>query len=214
MRRFNIVEPRSIEDACKILAEDEDVKLISGGTALLILIKHGILLPKTLVNLKKIQDATEITYDPDERAQDRRLGKYLRCRERAGGASALSVAGASLSRGGEHPHPQHGNHRRKPGACRFAIRSARRAGRLGCQRGADQTGRSANRQARGFFSSAVTRRVWSATKYSRPCGCRRRRQMPEPLISSSPRVLRKTALRRHCGVGARDQMAVSQKRAL
>ena len=65
MRRFNIVEPRSIEDACKILAEDEDVKLISGGTALLILIKHGILLPKTLVNLKKIQGATEITYDPD-----------------------------------------------------------------------------------------------------------------------------------------------------
>jgi len=55
MRRFNIVEPRSIEDACKILAEDEEVKLISGGTALLILIKHGILLPKTLVNLKKAQ---------------------------------------------------------------------------------------------------------------------------------------------------------------
>jgi carbon-monoxide dehydrogenase medium subunit len=64
MRRFNIVEPRSIEDACKILAEDEEAKLISGGTALLILIKHGILLPKTLVNLKKAQDATEITYDP------------------------------------------------------------------------------------------------------------------------------------------------------
>src|SRR5678815_4981125 len=64
MRRFNIVEPRSIEDACEILAEDDDVKLISGGTALLILIKHGILLPKTLVNLKKIKGATEITYDP------------------------------------------------------------------------------------------------------------------------------------------------------
>ena len=64
MRRFNIVEPRSIEDACKILAKDEEAKLISGGTALLILIKHGILLPKTLVNLTKVQDATEITYDP------------------------------------------------------------------------------------------------------------------------------------------------------
>ena len=64
MRRFNIVEPRSLQDACKILADDEDVKLISGGTALLILIKHGILLPKTLVNLKKIKGAAEITYDP------------------------------------------------------------------------------------------------------------------------------------------------------
>ncbi len=64
MRRFNIVEPRSIDDACKILAEDEDAKLISGGTALLILIKHGILLPQTLINLKKIKGATEIAYDP------------------------------------------------------------------------------------------------------------------------------------------------------
>ena len=64
MRRFNILEPKSIHDACKILAADEEVKLISGGTALLILIKHGILLPKTLVNLKKIQGASEISYDP------------------------------------------------------------------------------------------------------------------------------------------------------
>ena len=63
MRRFNIVEPRSLQDAGKILADDEDAKLISGGTALLILIKHGILLPKTLVNLKKIKGAAEITYD-------------------------------------------------------------------------------------------------------------------------------------------------------
>ena len=64
MRRFNIVEPRSIEEACRILGENEDAKLIGGGTALLILIKHGILLPETLINLKKIKAATEITFDP------------------------------------------------------------------------------------------------------------------------------------------------------
>lgn len=63
MRRFNIVEPRSIDGACKILADDEDAKLIGGGTALLILIKHGILLPQTLVNLKKINDGAEIIFD-------------------------------------------------------------------------------------------------------------------------------------------------------
>ena len=63
MRRFNMLEPKSIHDACEILSADEDVKLISGGTALLILIKHGIL-PKTLVNLKKIKGAAEITYEP------------------------------------------------------------------------------------------------------------------------------------------------------
>jgi carbon-monoxide dehydrogenase medium subunit len=64
MRRFNIVEPRSIEDACKLLASDDEAKLIAGGTALLIVIKHGILLPKTLVNLKKINGAAEISFDP------------------------------------------------------------------------------------------------------------------------------------------------------
>ena len=64
MRRFNIVEPRSIADACKIIGDDDEAKLIGGGTALLILIKQGILLPKTLVNLKKITGATQISYDP------------------------------------------------------------------------------------------------------------------------------------------------------
>lgn len=63
MRRFEMVEPRSLQQACAILAEKEDVKLIAGGTALLILIKHGILLPKTLVNLKKIKGAGEITFN-------------------------------------------------------------------------------------------------------------------------------------------------------
>jgi carbon-monoxide dehydrogenase medium subunit len=64
MRRFNLVEPRSIDEACRILAENEDSKLIGGGTALLILIKHGILLPQTLINLKKIKPATEVIFDP------------------------------------------------------------------------------------------------------------------------------------------------------
>ena len=62
MRRFEILEPKSIADACAILAAEEDVKLIAGGTALLILIKQGIFVPKTLINLKKVNGAAEITY--------------------------------------------------------------------------------------------------------------------------------------------------------
>ena len=31
MRRFNLLEPKSIQDACEILSADEDVKLISGA---------------------------------------------------------------------------------------------------------------------------------------------------------------------------------------
>jgi carbon-monoxide dehydrogenase medium subunit len=63
MRRFNIVEPKSIEEACRILSQEEDVKLLAGGTALLILIKQGIFVPKTLINLKKINGAAAVTYD-------------------------------------------------------------------------------------------------------------------------------------------------------
>ena len=66
MRRFEILEPKSIQEACRILSEKEDVKVIAGGTALLILIKHGVFVPKTLVNLKKIKGAEEITYNPIE----------------------------------------------------------------------------------------------------------------------------------------------------
>ena len=66
MRRFEILEPKSIAEGCKILAAEEDVKLIAGGTALLILIKQGIFVPKTLINLKKIKHAGEITYNSND----------------------------------------------------------------------------------------------------------------------------------------------------
>src|ERR671914_2299360 len=63
MRRFDILEPKSIQEACRILSQEDDVKLIAGGTALLTLIKQGIFIPKTLINLKKIQTASDISYD-------------------------------------------------------------------------------------------------------------------------------------------------------
>lgn len=63
MRLFELIEPRSIEEACEFLAENKEARPIAGGTALLILIKHGVYVPKTLVNLKKVSGASEITYD-------------------------------------------------------------------------------------------------------------------------------------------------------
>jgi carbon-monoxide dehydrogenase medium subunit len=62
MRRFELLEPRSVEEACNILSQNQDVKLIAGGTSLLILIKHGVFLPKTLINLKKIKGAADVTF--------------------------------------------------------------------------------------------------------------------------------------------------------
>jgi carbon-monoxide dehydrogenase medium subunit len=63
MRRFELVEPTSLEGACALIANNNDAIAIAGGTALLTMIKHGILVPKTLINLKKIQAASDISYD-------------------------------------------------------------------------------------------------------------------------------------------------------
>ena len=53
-----------MSEACAILANDGDARAVAGGTALLTIIKQGLLLPKSLVNLKKISDASMITFDP------------------------------------------------------------------------------------------------------------------------------------------------------
>jgi aerobic carbon-monoxide dehydrogenase medium subunit len=64
MRKFDLIEPRSLAEACAILADDCNAKAVAGGTALLTIIKQGLLLPKSLVNLKKISDGAAITFDP------------------------------------------------------------------------------------------------------------------------------------------------------
>jgi aerobic carbon-monoxide dehydrogenase medium subunit len=63
MRHFELVEPGTLKEACALLSDNEEAKVIAGGTALLTLIKHGIFVPKTLVNLKKIKSASDISYD-------------------------------------------------------------------------------------------------------------------------------------------------------
>ena len=63
MRHFELVEPGTLKEACALLSDNEEAKVIAGGTALLTLIKHGIFVPKTLVNLKKIKAASDISYD-------------------------------------------------------------------------------------------------------------------------------------------------------
>jgi carbon-monoxide dehydrogenase medium subunit len=64
MRRFDLVEPKTLREACAILADDADAKPVAGGTALLTIIKQGLLMPTMLVNLKKIRDGAKINFDP------------------------------------------------------------------------------------------------------------------------------------------------------
>jgi carbon-monoxide dehydrogenase medium subunit len=63
MRRFELLEPRSLEEAISLLEQQPEAKVIAGGTALLILIKHGVYIPGTLINLKKVQGASEVSFD-------------------------------------------------------------------------------------------------------------------------------------------------------
>jgi carbon-monoxide dehydrogenase medium subunit len=64
VRRFDLLEPDSFPAASAALLEHPEAKAIAGGTALLILIKHGVYLPETLVNLRKIPGMAEISWDP------------------------------------------------------------------------------------------------------------------------------------------------------
>ncbi len=63
MRNFDLLEPKTVAEACRMLDASEDVRPVSGGTALLILVKQGLLRPQTLVNLKKLEGANAITRD-------------------------------------------------------------------------------------------------------------------------------------------------------
>ena len=63
MRNFDLLEPKNVAEACEMLDAGEDVRPVSGGTALLILVKQGLLRPRTLVNLKKLEGADAIVRD-------------------------------------------------------------------------------------------------------------------------------------------------------
>ena len=64
MRQFDLIEPKTLHEACSLLDENADAQVVAGGTALLTIIKQGLLLPKLLVNLKKVRDASEISFAP------------------------------------------------------------------------------------------------------------------------------------------------------
>lgn len=64
MRRFQVVEPDSLEAAIAALETNPDARPIAGGTALLVLVKQGVYLPTIFVNLRKISGLAGIAFDP------------------------------------------------------------------------------------------------------------------------------------------------------
>jgi carbon-monoxide dehydrogenase medium subunit len=56
MNRFELVEPRSLEEAFSLLDRDDPaVRPIAGGTAMLLMMKSGLFRPLRLVSLRKVQ---------------------------------------------------------------------------------------------------------------------------------------------------------------
>ncbi|MBI2953478.1 MAG: xanthine dehydrogenase family protein subunit M [Chloroflexi bacterium] len=64
--------PGSLQDACALLsAYKQEARVLAGGTDLLVKMKHRRLLPKYLVNIKRVPDLDYITY---EEKQGLRIG--------------------------------------------------------------------------------------------------------------------------------------------
>ena len=61
---FEHLEPRSLEEALGFLAKHkEQAKIIAGGTELLVSMKHGLLAPAYLVNLKAVRELDFVSED-------------------------------------------------------------------------------------------------------------------------------------------------------
>lgn len=66
MRRFEYFEPRSVEEACRILStSDGKVMILAGGTDLVPKMKTGVLRPDAIVNIKRISGLDSIKEDGD-----------------------------------------------------------------------------------------------------------------------------------------------------
>lgn len=64
--KFEHVQPESLEEALNLLGEyGEEAKVIAGGTDILVSMKHGLLTPRYLINLKEIPELDFVTYDEE-----------------------------------------------------------------------------------------------------------------------------------------------------
>lgn len=67
---FTLHNPTTVDEACLMLSDfGDEAAPISGGTAILILMKSGLYAPKHLINLKALRELSEIRFDPKEGLQ-------------------------------------------------------------------------------------------------------------------------------------------------
>jgi len=62
MRYFDYVEPKTLDEACHVLKDHEEAKLLAGGISLTVLLKNNLLAPSHLVNLKTVPGLDQIEW--------------------------------------------------------------------------------------------------------------------------------------------------------
>ena len=67
MKAFDYIRPATIEEACQLTSQpNEKVKILAGGTDLLVRIRNNTLLPRKLVSLREIRDLSFIRFDAEK----------------------------------------------------------------------------------------------------------------------------------------------------
>jgi carbon-monoxide dehydrogenase medium subunit len=67
MKNFDYMEPKTVAEACGMLKQHGgEAKVFAGGAHLTILMKQGLLEPKSLINIKKIAELKGIRFDAAE----------------------------------------------------------------------------------------------------------------------------------------------------
>jgi carbon-monoxide dehydrogenase medium subunit len=87
MRSFTLLEPRTVEAACRALAEYDGSRPIAGGTSFVIMIRQGFVAPEVLVNLAKIREGRTVEVGDDEL----RLGALMTISQLEGNESVRRV---------------------------------------------------------------------------------------------------------------------------
>ncbi len=65
MKNFEYLEPKTVAEVCALLRQHApDARIFAGGAQLTILMKQGLYQPKALINIKKIPELRQITFDP------------------------------------------------------------------------------------------------------------------------------------------------------
>ena len=66
MRNFDYLEPTTVAEACAMLKQHgAEAKVFAGGAHVTILMKQGLYQPKALVNIKKIPELKNISFDTE-----------------------------------------------------------------------------------------------------------------------------------------------------